>query len=537
MPSYITKNKHDGDPYSWIVGSLDPAKLGTRIPYVKANQMNCNQNLVGKITSIELADLNKSPNFLIHITFADKKLRSHYLYYLNHIINFPLADSNKTDKNFVTFTIPTHRLVEHIIPIFSAMNLIEAIPQNFMMYLSRFLGFNYLEEIEQAIVHELLQGCKEGPMQRPYFERACILAKAANSPEMFAIIATFCARTFLEPYALIAAYDGLELIKNDAMIVQHVAQETIDTLNFRAGIALRACNAETIRQILKESASHNSKMIDSSLLSSDRIQREDINLHAGILSLELDIDEYINQNGQEKAFEGENVLEDARWIEKIESKRLQFALGLLIKITNSDSKYYAEAQEVLSQIFADFSESQVLPIQERLPILGGDRVSSTIMNIAAKMKQTNIKLKEKEKIIASKPESKAVNDILTGYKIQIENLNERMKKMDNILTNSRIEHEKKVSKLQENEMISSERVHALEKEKLEIMKKLDEITRQLFESDEALAIHKAALDKRESRVKPLPKVPLPNLFQQLKMLMNIKAIQLNWKMLPAMTKR
>lgn len=497
MPSYITKNKHDGDPYSWIVNALDPSKLGIKIAYVKASQLNCNNVLVGKITTIELADLNKSPNFLIHISFADKKLRQEYLRHLNDIIQFPISDVNRTDKPMVTFSIPTHRMVEHIIPIFSAMNLIEAIPQNFMMYLSRFLGFNYLEEIEQAIVHELLQGCKEGPMQRPFFERACLLAKGANSPEMFAIIATFCARTFLEPYALIAAFDGLELIKNDAMIALHVSKETIDTLNFRAGIALKACNAETIMDVLKDT------LFDYHLWDSKSTDTA-----------------------------------------SLDTERQQLALGLLIKITDSNSKYYQDAQEALAHIFADFSESGLYSIQDKIAILGGDQVAKTLVDIAGKIKQTHLKLREKEKLLASKPESKVVNDIFTGYKIQIENLTDQLKKMEQTLQESKSENARMLATIQENEMNHAEKIQSIEKEKSHLIQKLGDVSKQLFESDEALAAQKVIMHQRESgaKVRNIPNAhsqrrKIPNLMQQVKVLMNQKLSQFNWKLIPIQAKR
>lgn len=546
MPSYITKNNHDGDPYSWIVGSLDPSKLGVKIPYVKATQVNCTQQLVGKITTLELADLNKSPNFSIHISFSDKKQRTLYLHFLNDIMKFPLADMNKADKAQVSFNIPTHRTVEHIIPLFSAMNLIEAVPQNFMMYLSRFLGFNYLEAIEQAIVHELLQGCKEGPMQRPYFERACILAKAANSPEMFAIIATFCARTFLEPYALIAAFDGLELIKNDAMLVQQVSPETIDTLNFRAGIALKACDAETIlgilnlyRSYLEEQAD---KVVHASLDALGMRLREDIDIHDGVIKLESEFKPVMVYTSRENTEGVEAVAEDFNK-EAVEAQRLQLSLGLLIKITDIQSKYYEEAQSVLSNIFVRFSDaSSHAQAQETIAILGGEQVSKTLVDIASKMKGLNQQIKEKERIIASKPDSNSVNEIITGYKIQIENLNEKIKKTDAELKASKAENTALVSKVDSLQQGHAEKLQANEHEKSALNNKVEDLSKQLFDSDEALATHKAALFRRETQVKVKTYSAtnasiVANPLQQWMRRLNHKILNLNWKLLPVQIKR
>lgn len=518
---YIIKDTNDGNLTFWWTNTLDPSKFSNPT-FFELNQNSSenhhSNNNVGIIQKIKFIGLDKN-KISIHISFDRKSSASKFVDYLENALNNHL-DHTLSD-NVLTYEIFAHTIKENLISLFSNMHLLDKISNDLIQYVCLYFGFNYLEEVEKEINSDLVLGTKNGPMDETYFKRACILAKTANSPRLFAAIATFCSRLNLEAYAFIAANDGLELNDNSGLARSETPYEIIDTLNFRAGWAVRhftkddvltvqkLCVAQKPKQAATSASASISVTVNSKDLKHSKdvvIDRKDVKeasdlvISNGPKSLEHDEDDaepskVIDEKAEQELYVLTHA-ETPKFDTTLEKDKFEFAMSwhaakFLLRITNEKHQCYGSAQDVLSQIFSYAAGTGNVDPKTRIVIQGGDNTVDTLMIIAAKMKEMNTQLAENSKLINANGDSKSASELLEKYKKELDQLAKEKKELEEKLKSEEREHKTQNESLKTKLATATGDIEQITKmnnmltnDKTALSNKVDEFSRQIVAKSE-----------------------------------------------------
>lgn len=449
MPNFSTSVKVNTAPSYWSVEAGENLNAHTKKDFI-TEHLDRNGNRYGSIYILSFANLKGCP--VISVCFLDSTREKNMALYQQYLRQFgPSVPLKVTNPIYYQLDIPCDSLADlsrKFIPVVRAINLINPLPLDMLVHLSKLLHLDYNKITKESILSELYESHQDDSAEYTefneakflkHYERALLLAKASSNLEMYLVIAEDCLRHGLNIYALKAARQGLALYQTQPVIALYTKPETLNGLNFHAGKAIRQCSVEAMKEgsyleIALEEAGNSGADVKANADANAAADRKGAAEVSGKPVLSLDDGEIASVASPAKEAELQKLetvtqrlsqgLDFLNAKVQTEEDRLYLALAYFLQVEPT-SKYNKVVEQAATEINTSLSSPKLagaLVKENRIPIYSKEQMLRTLFNLNAKMRLMQDQISEQTALLSSgdKKEASAAAALLEKHRKEAE---------------------------------------------------------------------------------------------------------------------